>query len=195
MPGPESKLFDVARNALGSLPFIAEDLGDVTPEVRALRDRCELPGMRVLQFAFGGDVQANDFLPHAYVPRTVAYTGTHDNDTSVGWFDDRGGEGTPRTSEQAERERQAAIAYLAGPLARRLHGEVHWEMIRAVYASVSHTAIIPMQDILGLGSAARMNTPGQAQGNWSWRMPSQALDPKLATTLRAFAQVYGRSPD
>jgi len=194
LPGPGAKLFDALLRALGAVPFIAEDLGDVTPEVRGLRDQFGLPGMRVLQFAFGTDSQASDFLPHAYVPRSVAYTGTHDNDTIVGWFEDPGAEDGPRSPEQAQRERKAALAYLAGPLATRLPGPVHWEMIRAVVASVSNTAIIPMQDVLGLGSEARMNAPGQSQGNWEWRLPAHALNPQLASQLREHARVYGRLP-
>jgi 4-alpha-glucanotransferase len=190
-PGPGAKLFDVAKEELGALPFIAEDLGDVTPEVRALRDQYELPGMRVLQFAFGNDVQASDFLPYAYPPRCVAYTGTHDNDTIVGWFNDPGGDG-PRSAEQANLERRAAIAYLAGPRAERLAGDVHWEMIRAVFASSSEMAIIPMQDVLGLGNEARMNRPGEASGNWQWRMSAGALEPDLIECLREYSRVYGR---
>jgi 4-alpha-glucanotransferase len=195
VPGPGAKLFDAVASALGSLPFIAEDLGDVTPEVRALRDRFGLPGMRVLQFAFGTDPQASDFLPYSYVPGSVAYTGTHDNDTIVGWFQDPGDAHGPRSAEQAEHERQAAIAYLEGPLTRELHQPVHWEMLRAVFASPANTALIPMQDILGLGSEARMNRPGEAEGNWEWRLSPDTLQrPTLAAQLRAHSHVYGRLP-
>jgi 4-alpha-glucanotransferase len=164
----------------------------VTAEVRKLRDDLGLPGMRVLQFAFGGDVQANDFLPHQYVPNAIAYTGTHDNDTFVGWFEDKGSRSGPRSAKQAQKERRAAIAYLAGPLGRALPAQVHWEGVRAVYGSVARTAIIPMQDLLGLGNESRMNMPGSAKGNWEWRVRSRDLSPKLSQTLRDFTSTYGR---
>lgn len=192
-PGPGLALFERVRRRLGSTPFIAEDLGEITPEVRRLRDALELPGMRVLQFAFGNDLQANDFLPHAYVRRCVAYTGTHDNDTFNAWFADPGGKDTPRSPRQAEKERRAAQAYLAGPGARTLAADAHWEAVRAVYASVANTAIIPMQDVLGLGNEARMNSPGSAEGNWEWRLRARDLGPKLARRLAELSAVYGRS--
>lgn len=192
--GPGHRLFEVVRKRLGSTPFIAEDLGEITPEVRSVRDASDLPGMRVLQFAFGSDLQANDFLPHRYVSRTVAYTGTHDNDTFLGWFEDRGGKGRPRSVQQAAKERRAAIRYLAGPEARQLPAEPCWEAIRAIYASVADTAIVPMQDALGLGNEARMNTPGQSEGNWEWRVPHGDLSSRLAARLRRLAATYGRLP-
>jgi 4-alpha-glucanotransferase len=190
--GPGRALFDAVRQELGGTPFIAEDLGEVTPAVRQLRDDFELPGMRVLEFAFGSDLQANEFLPHQYVPGSVAYTGTHDNDTFLGWFEDKGSRAGPRSAKQAEKERRAAITYLAGPQARSLSGPVHWEAIRAVYASVARTAIIPMQDVLGLGSASRMNMPGNAEGNWEWRLRANDTSPKLAKLLGEFSSTYGR---
>jgi 4-alpha-glucanotransferase len=188
VPGPGEAFFAVVRAALGALPLIAEDLGAVTPEVRALRDRLGLPGMRVFQFGFGEDVQATEFKPHRYVPNCVAYTGTHDNDTIVGWFEQPG----PRSPEQHALERAAAIEYLAGPGATALAGPPHREILRAVYASVADTVIAPMQDVLGLSSAARMNTPGQAEGNWMWRLAESALSDALASELRALARVYER---
>lgn len=191
MKGPGRDLFDEACRRLGVLPFIAEDLGSVTPRVRALRDHYRMPGMRVLQFAFGGGAD-NEFLPHHYVRDCVAYTGTHDNDTTVGWFEDRGGAGGPRTVSQATRERKSALRYLRGPAETDASAEIHWLMLRAIYGSVANTAIVPMQDVLGLGSAARMNTPGVASGNWAWRMDARALSRDLATRLRAFSEVYGR---
>ena len=195
LKGPGADLFEATRRALGSVPFIAEDLGSVTPAVLALRDQFELPGMRVLQFAFGGDAQAEAFLPHAYTPRSVAYTGTHDNDTIVGWFEGEGaGPGNPRSLAQAAKEREAAIDYVAGPGASHLAGPVHWEMMRALYASVARTTIIPMQDVLGLGNDARMNSPGAANGNWEWRLPRNAASADLAARLRALAITYGRTP-
>lgn len=192
-PAPGRHLFDTVRARLGQTPFIAEDLGEVTAEVRALRDAFALPGMRVLQFAFGNDTQASAFLPHCYVPNSVAYTGTHDNDTFVGWFNDPGGGSSPRSARQANKERRAAIAYFAGPGAAQLSNEAHWEAVRSVYASPANTAIIPLQDLLGLDNSARMNSPGSAEGNWEWRMAS--VPPRtLARKLRAFASTYDRLP-
>jgi 4-alpha-glucanotransferase len=192
-PAPGRALFRAVRRALGATPFIAEDLGEVTAAVRELRDEHGLPGLRVLQFAFGGDKQAGEFLPHRYVRNSVAYTGTHDNDTFVGWFDDPGGPDAPRSRRQAAKERRAAVTYFAGPMARELAGEVHWEAIRTLYASVANTALVPLQDALGLGNEARMNMPGTAQGNWEWRVNERALSPKLARTLASLAQTYGRA--
>jgi 4-alpha-glucanotransferase len=192
-PAPGRALFRTVQRALGATPFIAEDLGEVTPAVRELRDEFRLPGMRILQFAFGGDPQAAQFLPHSYVRNCVAYTGTHDNDTISGWFDDPGAPNGPRSPRQASKERKAAIAYFAGPVARGLAEEIHWEAIRALYASVANTAIVPLQDALGLGNEARMNTPGTAQGNWEWRVNERALNPRLARTLASFAKTYGRA--
>jgi len=188
VPGPGEPFFAAVRAALGGLPFIAEDLGEVTPEVRALRDRLELPGMRVFQFGFGEDVQATEFKPHRYVPNCVAYTGTHDNDTIAGWFEQPG----PRSAEQHAIERAAAIEYLAGPGATALAGPPHREILRALYASVANTVIAPMKDILGLSGDARMNTPGEAEGNWTWRLAESALSEELASELRALARVYER---
>jgi len=190
MRGPGRDLFEVAQEELGVLPFIAEDLGTVTPKVRALRERFGMPGMRVLQFAFGGDAN-DDFLPHRYVRDCVAYTGTHDNDTTVGWYEDPCEEG-PRSPAQAQKERQAAQLYLSGPLTGEVTPQIHWLMLRALFASVADTAIVPLQDVLGLGSEARMNTPGLSEGNWLWRVKASALTPELAQTLRAFTEVYGR---
>jgi 4-alpha-glucanotransferase len=190
-PAPGGALFRAVRAALGETPFIAEDLGEVTPAVRALRDEFGMPGMRILQFAFGGDPQAAEFLPHRYVPNSVAYTGTHDNDTFVGWFDESGATG-PRSARQAARERRAAVAYFGGPDARQLDGPVHWAAIRELWASVANTVIVPLQDVLGLDNASRMNTPGSARGNWQWRMPPRATTGALARKLHGFSETYGR---
>ncbi|MFZ3017632.1 MAG: 4-alpha-glucanotransferase [Gallionella sp.] len=149
---PGEPLFHALKHSFPQLPIIAEDLGIITPDVAALRDKFELPGMRVLQFAFG-DNDANPFLPHNYAPNTVAYTGTHDNDTTLGWW-----------STLSERERTFALQYLSSDgLA------IHWDMIRALSASVANTVIFPMQDILGLTCEHRMNFPGKPSGNWEWR--------------------------
>lgn len=149
---PGDHLFQVMQRSFPSLPIIAEDLGIITPDVAALRDKFELPGMRVLQFAFG-DNDANPFLPHNYVSNTVAYTGTHDNDTTLGWW-----------SNLPEREKGFAQQYL------RSDGQtIHWDMMRALSASVANTVIFPLQDVLGLNSEHRMNFPGKPCGNWEWR--------------------------
>lgn len=187
-PGPA--LFEAVGRALGAAPFIAEDLGEVTPAVRALRDELGLPGMRILQFAFGGDPQADQFLPHCYVPNTVAYTGTHDNDTFAGWLQDDGTSG-PRSARQARKERSAALAYLGGPGTRELD-EPHWVALRALYASVARTVIVPLQDLLGLDNRARMNSPGSPSGNWEWRLPPRMLTASLARRVHELARVYER---
>ncbi|MDB4989057.1 MAG: 4-alpha-glucanotransferase [Myxococcaceae bacterium] len=191
--GPGSDLFETAERALGALPFIAEDLGSVTPKVRALRRRHHMPGMRILQFGFSGDPKENQFLPHHYVRNCVAYTGTHDNDTAVGWFEDPGQAGGPRTPEAARHERHAAQLYLSGPLlASSAALPIHWAMIRALFASIADTVIVPLQDLLGLGSEARMNTPGVGDGNWTFRFDGSALTSELADFLRSHTEVYGR---
>jgi 4-alpha-glucanotransferase len=188
MKGPGSDFFDAVGRALGHLPLIAEDLGEVTPAVYALRDRYRLPGIRILQFAFGNDRSAPSFLPHNYPRRAVVYTGTHDNDTVVGWFHDEGGPDSTRTALQARSEREAALRYL-GTSGK----EIHWDMIRAALASVARLALFPLQDVLGLGSEARMNRPGQARGNWAWRFAGNALTPELADRLAGLTRTYGRA--
>lgn len=190
---PGRALFAAVRSTLGSAPFIAEDLGEVTAQVRALRDEFGMPGMRILQFAFGSDGQADQFLPHRYVPNAVAYTGTHDNQTFRGWFEDDGS-GGPRSANQARKERQAASAYLAGPGANALAVEPHWQALRALYGSVARTVLAPLQDVLGLGDEARMNSPGEAHGNWEWRLLARSLDAGLAKRLHELARVYERLP-
>ena len=187
-PGPGSALFESARAALGPLPFVAEDLGSVTPEVTALRDRFGFPGLRVLQFAFGNDLQASNFLPSRYPREAVAYTGTHDNDTTQGWFRDPGGKESTRSIEQITREGRAALDYLGGD-----GEELHWDMIRAALASAADTAIIPAQDLLGLGSEARMNRPGTSSGNWQWRLRAGALDAAVAERLAQLTRLHGRA--
>jgi 4-alpha-glucanotransferase len=193
--GPGAGLFLALRAALGELPLIAENLGVVTPAVERLRRRLGLPGIRVLQFGFGSDSQSSQFLPHNYRRRTVAYTGTHDNDTTVGWFGDPGSPDHGRSPEQTERERRAALTYLgldAGS-GSGATGDIHWAMIRALHASPANLAMVPMQDLLGLGSQARMNHPGRAEGNWTWRMDEGALTPGLAARLREMTRTYGRT--
>jgi len=159
----------------------------VTPEVTALRDRFRLPGIKVLQFAFGTDPQAPTFQPHSYQRNSVAYTGTHDNDTTFAWFHDCGF--PQRAKEQCEKERRTALAYLGVKDGGR---EIHWDMIRAVWSSVANLAIAPVQDLLGLGSEARMNLPGTTEGNWEWRL--EALpDAAVLERLGEMTGLYGRS--
>jgi len=187
MKGPGAHFFATMKETLGDLPLIAEDLGAATPAVFALRDRFRFPGIKVLQFAFGTDAHADTFLPHNYPRRAVVFTGTHDNDTIVGWFRDQGGGGSTRTREETEVERERALRYLAS------NGQIiHWDMVRAAQASVANLAILPVQDILGLGSEARMNQPATDTGNWTWRLPRGALTPDLAERLAVMTRTYGR---
>jgi len=175
IPGPGSRVFGALCDALGDLPLVAEDLGVITEDVVALREELGLPGMRVLQFAFG-DLDSTH-LPHRHVPNSLVYTGTHDNDTTRGWWSARGGD-----------ERGRARDYL-GSFA---DDEASWALLRAAYASVARWAIAPMQDVLGLGSEARMNTPSLPEGNWAWRMAGDALRPDLAGRLEWMARLTGR---
>ena len=185
---PGAQLFEVMQSALGvdQLPFVAENLGVITPEVEALRERFGLPGMAILQFAFGTDPQAPDFKPHNYPRNRVVYTGTHDNDTTVGWWTGDAGHST-RSEKDIEHEREHACRYLG------LNGQdVHWAFIRAVLASVADTAIVPAQDLLGLGSEARMNRPGTMTGNWRWRLRPGQLTADVAQRLAEMAATYDR---
>ena len=184
---PGKELFTAIRKALGEVPIIAEDLGVITPDVVALRDGFGFPGMRILQFGFGSDSKNID-LPHNYVPNVVAYTGTHDNDTTVGWFRSIAGEGSTRTAKQIEQERRFCLNYL------NTEGEdIHWDFIRGVLASVANTAVIPLQDLLGLGNEARMNLPNSTSGNWSWRFREGDLTDPLAKRVRELTELYGRT--
>jgi 4-alpha-glucanotransferase len=186
-PGPA--LFDAVRAALATseLPFVAENLGVITPDVERLRERYGLPGMAILQFAFGNDPQAPDFKPHNYPRNRVAYTGTHDNDTTVGWWSGGVGHST-RSADDLSQERESARRYLG------LDGrDVHWAFIRAVLASVADTAMVPAQDLLGLGSEARMNRPGTLSGNWRWRLRPGQLTRDIAQQLAALTATYDRS--
>jgi 4-alpha-glucanotransferase len=165
--GPGSALFTAVERELGPLPLIAEDLGIITPEVDELRRELEMPGMRVLQFAFGGDAE-NPHLPANYSRDTVAYTGTHDNDTSAGWY-----------AEGASEEDRAALRRLTSAPDH----DVHWGMMELVFRSPAALAVAPLQDVLGLGSGSRMNTPGTGEGNWGWRFRPGELTPELAARL------------
>ncbi len=175
VPGPGADFLDRLRRALGHLPLIAEDLGAVTPEVDALREQFCLPGMKVLQFAFSSDA-SNRFLPHNYTNNFVVYTGTHDNDTTVGWF-----RSAPDT------ERAYAQRYLG-----RSGEDIAWDLIRLGSSSVADTFIVPAQDLLSLGSEARMNYPGRGEGNWRWRLQPGQLTPDVWERLRDLTETYGR---
>jgi 4-alpha-glucanotransferase len=175
MPGPGIALFDALRKAIGDLPLVAEDLGFITEEVHELRHATRLPGMRILQFGFGQPDSPH--LPHRYEEHTVVYTGTHDNDTARGWFE-----------RAPEHERELARMYLGDDCR-----DFAWALIRAAYTSVADTAIVPLQDILGLGSEGRMNTPGDAEHSWTWRVEAGALTRAHAEKLRRLAEITGRT--
>jgi len=175
---PGLELFHALEAALGPLPLVAEDLGVITPDVEALRQGLGMPGMKVLQFGFGGK-DAHNHLPHRFTPGTVAYTGTHDNDTTLGWWNVAGGS-----------ERSAVEAYVGPP-----NPSPVWGLIRACATSVAELAIVPAQDLLGLGSEARMNTPAVPSGNWSWRAPEAHWTPELGEHLAALAEVTDRDND
>jgi 4-alpha-glucanotransferase len=186
--GPGAAFFEALRDAFPELPIVAEDLGVITPEVEALRDRYGFPGMAILQFAFGSDAHANDFLPHNYPRNKVVYTGTHDNDTVVGWWRAGVGDST-RTAAEVEQEHERALAYCGGD-----GSAVHWDFVRTLFVSVADTAIVPLQDVLGAGSEARMNLPGRPSGNWRWRFAASDLTPGLRRRLRALTDGSGRRP-
>lgn len=176
--GPRDDLFLKLREALGGLPFFAEDLGYITPEVYALRDRLNIPGMAVLQFGFG-DAGAHMYLPHRAEGKVI-YTGTHDNDTVVGWW----------TSGAAEHERRNAECYLG-----RSDDGIQWSFIRAALCSPASLSVIPLQDVLGLGSEARMNTPSLDGGNWRWRFEENQLPGEAATKLADLVELSDRLPE
>lgn len=181
---PGLELFTSIGQVLGELPILAEDLGVITPEVEALRDQFKFPGMKILQFAFdskeaGGLDATNKFLPHNHGRNAVVYTGTHDNDTTKGWYRER----TPEEKDLVRR-------YLARP-----DDDIVWDFIRLALASVARFAIVPFQDALNLDSDARMNTPSVLGGNWAWRYRSEALNPWVAGRLSDLVNLYGRDPE
>ena len=184
--GPGAALFEAVEGALGRLPMVAENLGVITPEVEALREQFGYPGMAILQFAFGKDPQAPNFKPHNYVHHLLAYTGTHDNDTVVGWWKSTGGDST-RTLADIESELEFARRYLNTD-----GDEINWVMIRTLMASVADTVLFPLQDVLGVGSEGRMNLPGTPSGNWHWRFRAEALTPTIGEQLRQLAETYER---
>ena len=185
--GPGGALFEAVEAKLGRLPILAENLGVITPQVEAIRERFGFPGMAILQFAFGNDPQGPSFRPHNYPRNLVAYTGTHDNDTVVGWWTSKAGQASIRSEEDIRKEREFARRYL------NLDGEeINWMFIRTLMASVADTVIFPLQDVLGAGSEARMNTPGTATGNWRWRFRKEQLKQEMAQHLREMVEIYER---
>jgi len=187
LPGPGAPFLDALRMELGDpLPLIAENLGVITTAVEGLRRKFGLPGMAILQFAFGNDPQAPTFLPHNYGPDLVAYSGTHDNDTVLGWWSSDGGDSV-RTPEEIEREKARALAYL-----RADGGEMNWTLIATLMASVADTVIFPLQDVLGLGAEARMNRPSTSSGNWRWRFREGELTPAILRRLGELTATYER---
>jgi len=182
LPGPGAKFFDAIKAALGDLPIIAEDLGLITPGVLALRDGFGLPGMRVLQFAFGWDPYGdNAFLPHNYTINSVVYSGTHDNNTTLGWW---------QSGEVTNDARNMIQAYLGHTVT-----EPNWDMIRLGITSVGHTFVAPMQDVLGFGQDSRMNTPGRESGNWAWRFEAKWLDHPSRERLTFLTKLSNRWPE
>lgn len=177
-PAPGDALFGAVRDSLGDVPIIAEDLGLITDEVHHLRERLGFPGMRVLQFGFEHHHDAYH-RPECYPEDSVAYTGTHDNETIMGWF---------------QRRLEAGVSQdLLAPLLTHQPDRIHLDLITAVANSAAHTVVFPIQDVLGLGNEARVNTPGEPDGNWEWRCPSDALTPELANTLRELSTASGRA--
>ena len=174
--GPGIDFFDSIKVALGDLPIIAEDLGNLTKEVVELRVQTGFPGMKILQFAFDSD-EENDYLPHSYDHNCVVYTGTHDNDTITGWY-----------SKANTQDKE----YVRDYLDIFTDNQIHWRFIKSAWRSVANMAIAPMQDFLGLGSEARINIPGIASGNWQWRMKEEDLTTNLSDEIRRITKLYGR---
>jgi 4-alpha-glucanotransferase len=175
LPSPGEALFKAVARALGPVPIIAEDLGIITPDVVALRKKFAYPGMRILQFAFGGG-NGNPYLPHNHESDSVVYTGTHDNDTTEGWW---------ATASEHEKQQVRDVLATDGH-------EIHWVMIRAACASVADTAIYPLQDVLGLGGEHRMNFPGKGEGYWEWRFEWSQVQPHHAQRLAQLCRIYRR---
>jgi 4-alpha-glucanotransferase len=176
VPGPGKDFFNALRNEFGNLPIIAEDLGVMTPDVEDLRDSFGFPGMKILEFAFDSS-EANDYIPYNYSKNCIVYTGTHDNDTVVGWF-----------KQASEADRRQVLEYI-----NRDAKDIHWSFVRLAWSSVANTAIVPMQDLLGLDSDARMNLPGTTGGNWKWRAKESDFPNELANALASLTNLYGRA--
>ena len=177
---PGQALFEALEAAFGEIPVIAEDLGEITPDVYALRDGFNLPGMKVLQFAWGDQRGINVFLPHNYIPNCIVYTGTHDNNTTVGWWNSS--------------EASSAIKDHVGRYVGHWINDIHWELIRMALASVARMCVVPAQDLLGLGAEARMNTPSVEGGNWAWRLTEAQFNGLPRERLRDLTRFYARNP-
>ncbi len=178
-PVPHRELFQAIRERFNEAPIIAEDLGTITEDVREALREYGYPGMKILQFAFGNDDSEHPYLPHNYPVNCIVYTGTHDNNTVRGWFD----------SEARPEDRRRMVRYLGHDVEA---GRVHWELARLAFASVARWAILPMQDVLGLGRESRINRPATATGNWKWRLTSHQLQPQTASDLKELTKIYGR---
>jgi 4-alpha-glucanotransferase len=189
-PGPRHDFFQTLSRSFhgGEMPVIAEDLGMITDEVRELRDQFQFPGMKIIQFGFGGADPKSLDLPHNYPVRSIAYTGTHDNDTVVGWFQSQAGQGSTRTQADIDREKQFALRYLACH-----EHDIHLGTMRAVWASAATMSLAPLQDVLGLDGSARMNMPGTATNNWTWRCKPQGLTTQSAHFLSELTWLYERT--
>ncbi|MFP3928495.1 MAG: 4-alpha-glucanotransferase, partial [Desulfobacteraceae bacterium] len=177
--GPGRDFFEAVTQQVPGASIIAEDLGVITPDVHEVMDSFGFPGMKVLLFAFGPDLPTNPYAPHLHIRNCVVYTGTHDNNTARGWFE----------NEAAEEDKKRLSAYTG----RRITASnVHMELIRLAMGSVAETCILPMQDVLGLGERHRMNRPATRDGNWQWRLELEALEEAPADPLRGMAEIYGR---
>ncbi len=186
--GPGRNLFDAVRDALGDVRMIAEDLGVITPEVDALRDALGYPGMRILQMAFGTDPKASEYRPHNHIHNCAVYTASHDHNTTVGWFTAEPGSQSTQSVEEIEAERTLIKKYLDTD-----GSAIHWDMIRLAMSSVARICVVPMQDLLGLGTDARMNLPGTSGGNWEWRFTADMLSSDIEQKLRELTELYERS--
>jgi 4-alpha-glucanotransferase len=176
VPGPGADFLSKVEKEFGGLPIIAEDLGEINPEVYTLRDQFNLPGMKILVFAFNSG-ESNEFLPHHYDENCIVYTGTHDNDTVLGWF---------KRADEGERTFTQRYLGVSGE-------DISWDMIKAAWGSKAVFAIAPLQDLLSLDNSARMNYPGSPQGNWRWRFTESSLSEEIKERLKEINYLYGRS--
>jgi len=185
--GPGIGLFNAVRSVLGDVDMIAEDLGVITPEVDDLRDELGIPGMRILQMAFGSDPKASEYRPHNHIRNCVVYTATHDHNTTIGWLTSEPGSVTTQSAQEIQEERSYALKYVGCE-----GDEMNWKFIRLALASVARLALYPLQDVLGLGGESRMNLPGSLAGNWEWRFTEDMLGPEIGQKLLELTTVYER---
>jgi 4-alpha-glucanotransferase len=185
IPGPGARLFERVLHELGPAPFVAENLGTITPQVEDLRRRFNFPGMAVLQFGFGDE--PGPHRPTNFVRDLVSFTGTHDNDTTKGWW-----KALRRAAQDNEHSAESRTIHRVKSYIQNDGREIHWSFIQAIFTSVAELAIVPMQDVLGLGSEARMNLPGRAKGNWDWRLQSRQMTRATLERLRDLTAVSGR---